>query len=133
MQPLGAWCEQRAAADPLARRPEQRPAPLAWRLQEWEDFGEYAADIVRQVEAGRMGEAEADERMRPAVLYQVGPAASPRSPSGVSLPLCEHAWGLLGAWGPRGAGIAGLGPPGSAAPHAQLPPSAGGHALAIPA
>ncbi|KAL4430752.1 hypothetical protein ABPG75_006008 [Micractinium tetrahymenae] len=39
-------------------------------LEEWEDFGKYAADIVRQVEAGRMSEAEADERMRPAVLYQ---------------------------------------------------------------
>lgn len=49
----------------------RRGAFVSLHAQEWADLGEQAADIVRQVEAGRMSEAEADERMRPAVLYQV--------------------------------------------------------------
>ncbi|KAL4420387.1 hypothetical protein ABPG77_002327 [Micractinium sp. CCAP 211/92] len=58
----------------VAAQPQLLTAALSMTeadlFKEWEDFGEYAADVVRQVEAGRMSETEADERIRPSVLYQ---------------------------------------------------------------
>jgi hypothetical protein len=39
--------------------------------QDWAEFIDFAAAVVDDLDAGRIGEAEAVQRMRPAVLYNI--------------------------------------------------------------
>lgn len=59
----------------IAAQPPLIPCAFANQTaQEWADFGEYVAEIVAAVDRGLMSEAQAEEQLAPATLYQV-PAA----------------------------------------------------------
>ena len=41
-------------------------------MQEWASFGEYVNEVVTSYDAGRISEEDAEKRLVPAVVYQVG-------------------------------------------------------------
>lgn len=49
------------------------PFPLGRALQDWAEFGEFAAEVVAAVDSGAITEEEANKRMQPAVMYQARP------------------------------------------------------------
>jgi len=45
--------------------------------QDWSDFAELMAEVVSLVDSGQLSEAEAEERMEGAVMYEVGSVPGP--------------------------------------------------------
>lgn len=39
-------------------------------LEDWAEFGQFTGEVLRQLDGGHISEAQAEERLRPAVMYQ---------------------------------------------------------------